>query len=546
VVVEKNGFVTERFFDNHYKPKVCVMLIKKNLLRGLGVTEARADKYLNDLNNTLPKYELDTALRVAHLLAQVLHESARMKYVRENLNYSAQALLKVFAKYFTPAQAHNYARKPEMIGSRVYAGRMGNGSETSGDGYRYRGRGLIQLTGKTNYRRFSQWISDDVVAQPDLVATKYAVHSAVYYWVSNDLNAVADNDEIKQVTKIVNGGYNGLEDRIALLDKAKRLLAIDQLPLTLEETTHKVTATKLNLRSRPKVSPATRIGTLIQGAEIMKIADSSVAGWMKVRAVLDGQIFEGFVAGQYLKKIPPKPPSPLPPPAPKDEFKIRPVHLAESRRDITRLRGGGRAYPLGEKGRPRRVGRQVDTKVRSLIDIINYLDCENSQHKRWWPKGGTTYCNIYAYDYCYLANVYFPRVWWTEKALYRIREGQEESIIYGDTVRELNANMLFDWYEDYGLNFGWKRVVNLDVLQSAANNGEVCIIIAQRKDKNRSGHIVAVVPEHDKFWAARNSSGEIMRPVESQAGIKNYRLVTKTKAWWVEARYESFSFWRHV
>ena len=278
----------------------------------------------------------------------------------------------------------------------------------------------------------------------------------------------------------------------------------------------------------------------------MKISDSNVVGWMKVRAVLDGQVFEGFVAGQYLKKIPPKSPSPLPPPAPKDDFKIRPVHLAENRRDITRLRDGGRAYPLGEKGRPRRVGSQIDTKVRNLIDIINYLDCENSHHKRWWPKGGTTYCNIYAHDYCYLANVYLPRVWWTEKALYRIRKGQEESVIYGDTVRELNANMLFDWFEDYGLNFGWKRVVNLDVLQAAANNGEVCIIISQRKDKNRSGHIAAVVPEHDNFRAARNSSGEIMRPIESQAGIKNYRLVTKTKAWWVEPRYESFSFWRHV
>ena len=522
------------------------MLIKKSLLRSLGVTEARADKYLSDLNNTLPKYEIDTALRVAHFLAQVLHESARMKYVRENLNYSAQALLKVFAKYFTPAQAQNYARKPEMIGSRVYADRMGNGNETSGDGYRYRGRGLIQLTGKTNYRRFSQWIRDDVVVQPDLVATKYAVHSAVYYWMSNDLNAVADNDEIKQVTKIVNGGYNGLGDRIALLDKAKQLLAIDQLPITLKETTHQVTATKLNLRTRPKVSPATRIGTLIQGAEIMKLADSSVVGWMKVRAVLDGKVFEGFVSGQYLKQIPPKPPSPLPPPVPKDDFQIRSVHLAENRRDITRLRDSGRAYPLGEKGRPRRVGSQIDTKVRKLIDIIYYLDCENNHHKRWWPKGGTTYCNIYAYDYCYLANVYLPRVWWTEKALYRIREGQEKSVTYGDTVRELNANMLFDWFEDYGLNFGWKRVVNLDVLQSAANNGEVCIIVAQRQDKNRSGHIVAVVPEHNNFQAARNSSGEIMRPVESQAGIKNHRFVTKAKAWWVEARYESFSFWRHV
>ena len=522
------------------------MLIRKDLLRGLGVTATRADKYLSDLNSTLPKHEIDNALRIAHFLAQVLHESARMKYVRENLNYSAQALLNVFGKYFTPAQAQVYARQPEMIGSRVYAGRMGNGNEASGDGYRYRGRGLIQLTGKSNYRNFSQWIGDDVLAQPDVVATKYAVHSAIYYWVSNNLNTVADIDDIKQLTKRVNGGYNGLNDRIALLDKAKQLLAIDNVPIALKETTHKVTATKLNLRTRPQVSPATRIGTLIQGAEIMKIADSSVTGWVKVKAVIDGQVFEGFVAGQYLAKIPPKPPLPSLPPVPKVDFQILPVHMTENRRSITRLRDGGRAYPLGEIGRPRRIGSRTDTKARKLVEIINYLDCENSHHKRWWPKGGTTYCNIYAYDYCYLANVYLARIWWTEKALYRIREGQEETVTYGGTVRELNANMLFDWFEDYGHNFGWKRVVNLDVLQAAANNGEVCIIVAQRKDRNRSGHIAAVVPENNNFRAARNISGEIMRAVESQAGIKNHRFVTKTKAWWAETRYESFSFWRHA
>jgi len=522
------------------------VLIKKSLLTGLGVTNARTDKFLPDLNDALPEHQIDTSLRITHFLAQVLHESARMKYVKENLNYSAQALLKVFRKYFTPSQAKVYARKPEMIGNKVYASRMGNGDETGGDGYRYRGRGLIQLTGKTNYRKFSQWIGDDVVAQPDFVANKYAVHSAVYYWVSNNLNALADIDDIKQVTKRVNGGYNGLDDRIALLDKTKELLAIDTLPVTLEEITHKVTATRLNLRRLPVVSPTSRIGTLIQGTEIMMIPDSRVDGWVKVRAVQNGQVLEGFVASQYLAKIPQKPPVPVPLPIPKDDFQIQPVHLSENRRSITRLRDGGRAYPIGEIGRSRRTGTMSDTKVRKLIAIINYLNCENINHKRWWPKGGTTYCNIYAYDYCYLARVYLPRVWWTDKALHQIRDGQEVPVKYGDTVRELNANMLLDWLEDYGLIFGWKRVVNLDVLQAAANNGEACIIVAQRKDLNRSGHITTVVPEYDNFQAARNPTGEVLRPVESQAGVKNHRFVTKAKAWWVDARYESFGFWRHV
>jgi predicted chitinase len=523
-----------------------VMRIKERLLIGLGVTKARTEEFLPDLNDALSEYQIDTPLRIAHFLAQVLHESARMKYVKENMNYSAQALLRVFRKYFTPSQAKVYARKPEMIGSRVYAGRMGNGDEASRDGYRYRGRGLIQLTGKSNYRKFSQWIGDDVVSQPDFVASKYAVYSAVYYWVSNNLNAIADINDIKQVTKIVNGGYNGLDDRIALLDKAKELLAIDTVPVTLEETTHKVIANRLNLRRLPVVSPSTRIGTLIHKTEIMMIPDSRVNGWVKVRAVQNGQVLEGFVASRYLAKIPRKPPATAPPPIPKEDFQIQPVHLSENRRDITRLRDGGRAYPIGEAGRPRRTGTKIGTKVRKLIEIINYLNSEKIIHKRCWPKGRTTYCNIYAYDYCYLARVYLPRVWWTARALNQIRDGQEVPVKYGDSIRELNANMLHDWLEDYGLIFGWKRVVNLDVLQAAANNGEVCIIVARRKDLNRSGHITAVVPEHDNFYAARNPSGEVLRPVESQAGVKNYRFVTKAKSWWLDARYESFGFWRHV
>jgi len=522
------------------------MRIKEDLLIDLGVTKARTDKFLPDLNDALSEHQIDTPLRIAHFFAQVLHESGRLKYVEENLNYSEQALLSVFRKYFTPSQAKVYARKPEMIGSRVYAGRMGNGDVASREGYRYRGRGLIQLTGKNNYRKFSQWIGEDVVAQPELVANKYAVHSAVYYWVSNNLNAIADIDDIKQVTKRVNGGYNGLDDRIALLDKTKEFLAIDTVPVTLEEITHKVIATSLNLRRLPVVSPSTRIGTLIYDTEIMILPDSDVDGWVKVRVVQNGQVLEGFVASRYLERIPRKAPVPEPPPILEEDFQIQAVHLPENRRDITRLRDGGRAYPIGEVGRPRRAGTQTDTKVRKLTEIIYYLDSENINHKRWWPKWRTTYCNIYAYDYCYLAGVYLPRVWWTERTLHQIRDGQEVTVKYGDTIRELNANMLNDWLEDYGLIFGWKRVVNLDVLQAAANNGEVCIIVARCKDLNRSGHITAVVPEHDNFQAARNPSGEVLRPVESQAGVQNHRFVTKAKKWWLDARYESFSFWRHV
>ena len=273
-----------------------------------------------------------------------------------------------------------------------------------------------------------------------------------------------------------------------------------------------------------------------------KIADSRTEGWAEVRLVLNGRIVDGVLASRFLEPLPaaPTPPPPAAIAAPK-------VHLTENRGDITRGRDGGRAYPLGEPGRPNRGAvTSAAAKARKLVDIINYLDSENSDHKRYGPKQAATYCNIYAYDYCYLAGVYLPRVWWTDRALRTIREGGDPPVKYADTVRELNANSLHDWLADYGPEYGWKRVFDLDVLQSAANNGEVCLIVAQRNDLNSPGHIAAVVSEQAGPKAARAATSEILRPVESQAGVRNFRAVVKSKTWWNGERFRSFGFWRHV
>ena len=205
------------------------MIITKKMLMDIGVSGARSDRYLRDLNAMLPKYGINTPLRVAHFLAQVLHESGMLRHTTENMNYSAKGLRKIFSKYFTRAQARSYARKPESIGNRAYANRNGNGSETSGDGHRYRGRGLIQLTGKDNYQKFSDWHGVDVVHDPNSVASNYAVASAVFYWNRNSLNWLADRNDVRAVTKRINGGYNGLQDRIDLLRKAKRAVAASNL-----------------------------------------------------------------------------------------------------------------------------------------------------------------------------------------------------------------------------------------------------------------------------------------------------------------------------
>ena len=202
------------------------------MLKEMGVSSEDAEQYINDLELTLPKYGIaDSRVRLAHFFSQVLHESGCMRYDMENLNYSAKSLRAVFGKYFkTLRQAESYARQPEKIANRVYANRMGNGSESSGDGWRYRGRGLIQLTGKNNYKVFARWIGDDqVLADPDIVASEYAVHSAVFFWDKNNLNKIADRDDVVAMTKRINGGTNGLAHRTELLTKAKGLLAMLEL-----------------------------------------------------------------------------------------------------------------------------------------------------------------------------------------------------------------------------------------------------------------------------------------------------------------------------
>lgn len=185
------------------------------------------DKYLNGINQALQTYAINTPLRACHFLAQIAHESGELRYNEENLNYSAKALQAVFGKYFpTQAAADACARKPEAIANIVYADRMGNGDPQSDDGWRYRGRGLFQLTGKDNYQRYSDYCQSDVVSQPDEVAHNpvHCVGVAGWYWQSHNLNALADNDDIKAITRKINGGLNGLDDREAKLAQAKAVL----------------------------------------------------------------------------------------------------------------------------------------------------------------------------------------------------------------------------------------------------------------------------------------------------------------------------------
>ena len=176
------------------------------------------DAVIAQIPDTAAKFNITTNLRLAHFLAQCGHESGGFKAVNENLNYGAKGLLGVFPKYFNATTAAQFERKPELIAAKVYANRMGNGDEASKDGWKFRGRGYIQLTGKSNYTNFTKFIGEDCVANPDLVATKYPLASAAFFFNSNNLWAIcdkgADDATVTAVTKRVNGGTIGLADRI--------------------------------------------------------------------------------------------------------------------------------------------------------------------------------------------------------------------------------------------------------------------------------------------------------------------------------------------
>jgi putative chitinase len=186
------------------------------------------DSVIDQIPDTAAKFNITTPLRLAHFLAQCGHESGGFKAVNENLNYSAKGLLGTFGKYFDAARAAQYERKPEMIASRVYGGRMGNGDESTKEGYKFRGRGYIQLTGKSNYTNFAKFIGEDTVGNPDLVATKYPLASAAFFFDSNKLWSIcdkgADTATVTAVTKRVNGGTIGLDDRIKHFNEYYNLL----------------------------------------------------------------------------------------------------------------------------------------------------------------------------------------------------------------------------------------------------------------------------------------------------------------------------------
>lgn len=203
----------------------CIMSLDQ--LRQMVKNPYIADWY-EALEQLLPDYDINTPHRIAHFIAQCAHESGEFKFIQENLNYRWTSLRSLFSKYFpTDELARAYEKKPEKIANRIYANRMGNGDEASGDGWRYRGRGLIQLTGKDNYTFFAGSLDIPVEEAADYLATfEGAAQSACFYWEQNNLNRFADANDVRGLTRAINGGFIGLEDRIKHTNHALHVMGI--------------------------------------------------------------------------------------------------------------------------------------------------------------------------------------------------------------------------------------------------------------------------------------------------------------------------------
>lgn len=294
-------------------------------------------------------------------------------------------------------------------------------------------------------------------------------------------------------------------------------------------------AHSLNLRTGPKPAPV--VAVVNEGHTLRKLAvhpDEPV--WWQFSVEISGANVEGWANSGFL--LPgPAPATPQPSVSTLPESHMRQAGHKRSQES-------GRAFPLDESNMPFRRASDADDKATEIIAITKYLDPGKTAHKRYQP-GRSTFCNIYAYDFAYLSGVFLPRTWWTDGSLSAIRAGRIPEVVYGETVRELNANSLFDWFVEFGAAFGWSRAFDIDALQAAANTGDVCIIVAQRTNLNESGHIVAVIPEHSRLEATRRD-GKVVQAVESQAGRENFRAKVQNTQWWRGSRFRDFAFWRHA
>ncbi|WP_419898977.1 SH3 domain-containing protein [Roseomonas sp. USHLN139] len=299
-----------------------------------------------------------------------------------------------------------------------------------------------------------------------------------------------------------------------------------------------MTAFHLNLRSAPDPDKKNVIATLPQGTEVTKVREAEMAGWIEVDTTIAGQAIHGFLNGAHVA------------PAGTTSFPAVTAAAGEPKEadlgpseKAKRSSTGARANSVGEPDRPGRPSTEGAGKAAGIVKILDWLDVgDTDKHLRWKGVGGKTFCNVYVYDVCALAGVYIPRVWWTSKALVQLSKGATIKAIYGETVMEMRANYIFNWLVEYGEDFGWERVFDLDALQDGANAGRIGVVCAQRKDMETPGHIQIAAPEHGSHKAKRSGS-KVVQPLQSNAGSENFTFGHLSANWYQASKYKQHGFW---
>ena len=287
----------------------------------------------------------------------------------------------------------------------------------------------------------------------------------------------------------------------------------------------RVTASELFLRLAPSTQGNVPIMRLHEGQMVRMLGDA-LPPFKRVRVRTQGGDVIGYASGRFLAS------TAVAPPATVASFAPPAVHYREGDPQSRRASADRRAQPLGEPGQPRRdTAASASQRMAQLDAIVAWLDVEQSLRYARTPEN--TFCNIYAADFCYLANVYLPRTWWKASTLAKMAAGMPPpAALYDQTVRELRADDLLAWLQEFGPSFGWRPVFDATALQQAASNGGVGLICADRATEGRPGHIAVVVPETAAVKALRDADGFVSLPVQSQAGGTNLSRFVGTSAWW--------------
>jgi len=307
----------------------------------------------------------------------------------------------------------------------------------------------------------------------------------------------------------------------------------------------------LNVRREPVIPSGNEksnlVATLPDGHVVRAVTGKKQNGFLEVETSLNGALVHGFAFARFLEPAPGETditvetPSPTPP-----ATGIVAVHMPRRAGTVTKRTVPAGAHSLNESDQPGRRGETAEARRAELAAILDWLAVDKPAHKRYQPRSGFTFCNIYAHDYCHLAGCYLPRVWWSGSAIEALAQGKTVEPLLDKTIDEMRANNLFRWLRNFGLRFGWRQTGTPTKLQMEVNQGAIGLIVARRVNDNNPGHIVAVVPESRDRQARRNPAGEVIAPLQSQAGVTNFRRGTSTAGWWKDAKFAEFAFWLHA